>query len=57
MGMRTVLALSGDPLKVGPYEALATHVGDVDSSGDARDRGDERWRLAAQRTLATPTGS
>ena len=36
LGVRTVLALSGDPLKVGPYEALATHVGDVDSLGLTR---------------------
>ena len=27
------MALSGDPLKVGPYEEIATHVGDVDSLG------------------------
>ncbi|HTX07322.1 MAG TPA: methylenetetrahydrofolate reductase [Solirubrobacteraceae bacterium] len=33
MGVRAVLALSGDPLTVGPYEHLATRVGDVDSLG------------------------
>lgn len=35
-GIRTVLALSGDPLSVGPYESLATRVGDVDSAGLAK---------------------
>ena len=33
MGVRTVLALSGDPLSVGKYGELATHVRDVDSLG------------------------
>jgi methylenetetrahydrofolate reductase (NADPH) len=36
LGVRTVLALSGDPLHVGLYEGLATHVRDVDSLGLAR---------------------
>jgi methylenetetrahydrofolate reductase (NADPH) len=36
LGVRSVLALGGDPLKVGPYEGLATRVGDVDSVGLAR---------------------
>ena len=31
LGVRTILALSGDPLAVGPYDALATHVRDLDS--------------------------
>lgn len=31
LGVRTVLALSGDPLKVGAYAGLATHVPDLDS--------------------------
>lgn len=31
LGIRSVLALSGDPLKVGPYEGIATHVPDLDS--------------------------
>src|SRR5262249_31441986 len=57
MGVRTVLALSGDPLKVGPYEALATHVGDVDSLGLTRAiAAMNEGRLAAGETLATPTG-
>jgi methylenetetrahydrofolate reductase (NADPH) len=36
LGIRTVLALSGDPLHVGLYEGRATHVRDVDSLGLAR---------------------
>jgi methylenetetrahydrofolate reductase (NADPH) len=36
LGVRTVLALSGDPLKVGRYDGRATHVRDVDSLGLAR---------------------
>lgn len=31
LGVRTVLALSGDPLAVGPYDGLATHVRDLDA--------------------------
>jgi 5,10-methylenetetrahydrofolate reductase len=33
LGVRTVLVLSGDPLKVGHYEGAATHVRDLDSLG------------------------
>jgi 5,10-methylenetetrahydrofolate reductase len=36
LGVRTVLALSGDPLHVGLYEGRATHVRDVDSLGLAQ---------------------
>ncbi|MHA6615919.1 methylenetetrahydrofolate reductase [Pseudonocardia sp. DLS-67] len=36
LGVRTVMALSGDPLKVGRYEPLATHVRDLDSLGMIR---------------------
>jgi 5,10-methylenetetrahydrofolate reductase len=36
LGVRTVLALSGDPLHVGLYDGRATHVRDVDSLGLAR---------------------
>ena len=36
LGVRTVLVLSGDPLAVGPYEPLATHVRDVDARRLAR---------------------
>jgi methylenetetrahydrofolate reductase (NADPH) len=31
LGVRTVLALSGDPLSVGSYDGVATHVRDLDS--------------------------
>src|ERR1700677_2760688 len=33
LGVRNVLALSGDPLMVGKYAEIATHVRDVDSNG------------------------
>jgi len=33
LGVKTILALSGDPLKVGPYAELTKPVGDVDSTG------------------------
>jgi methylenetetrahydrofolate reductase (NADPH) len=36
LGVRTVLALGGDPLSVGLYDGRATRVGDVDSIGMAR---------------------
>jgi methylenetetrahydrofolate reductase (NADH) len=36
LGVRTVLVLSGDPLAVGPYEPLATHVRDLDARRLAR---------------------
>jgi methylenetetrahydrofolate reductase (NADPH) len=36
LGVRTVLALGGDPLSVGPYDGRATRVGDVDSVGMAQ---------------------
>jgi 5,10-methylenetetrahydrofolate reductase len=36
LGVRTVLALSGDPLHIGLYEGRATHVRDVDSLGLAQ---------------------
>ena len=36
LGVRTVLVLSGDPLSVGPYEPLATHVRDLDARRLAR---------------------
>jgi 5,10-methylenetetrahydrofolate reductase len=57
LGVGALLALSGDPLKVGRYEELATRVGDVDSTGlvglvTAMNEG----RLAAGETLSVPTG-
>jgi 5,10-methylenetetrahydrofolate reductase len=36
LGVRTLLALGGDPLSVGPYESIATPVSEVDSLGLAR---------------------
>ncbi len=36
LGVTSVLALAGDPLPVGPYEQLATHVGDLDGIGLAK---------------------
>src|SRR5579871_2134774 len=33
LGVRTILALTGDPLKVGPYEELTKPVGELDSAG------------------------
>lgn len=57
LGARSILALSGDPLKVGPYEQLATRVGDLESNGlvelVAKLNAGE---LAAGETLGTPTG-
>ena len=35
-GVRTVLGLTGDLMKVGKYEGLATQVGDLDSNGLAK---------------------
>jgi methylenetetrahydrofolate reductase (NADH) len=56
LGVRAVLALGGDPLKVGRYEGLATNVGDVDSTGFARLIGQlNAGRLAADEELGTPT--
>ena len=57
LGVGTILGLSGDPLKVGPYEEIATRVGDLDSIGLARliarmNAGE----LAAGEKLQTPTG-
>jgi methylenetetrahydrofolate reductase (NADPH) len=57
IGVRNLLALSGDPLRVGKYEQLATFVGDVDSNALIRlvtvlNAG----HLAAGETLSTPTG-
>jgi 5,10-methylenetetrahydrofolate reductase len=57
LGVRSILALSGDPLKVGPYESIASRVADIDGSGLARlVAGMNAGRLAADEELATPTG-
>ncbi len=56
LGVRAVMALSGDPLKVGPYEALSKAVGDVDSFGLARlIAAMNEGQLAAGETLKQPT--
>jgi methylenetetrahydrofolate reductase (NADPH) len=56
LGVRAVLALSGDPLKVGPYAELSKPVADLDSMGlleliAAMNGG----RLAAGEELSEPT--
>jgi 5,10-methylenetetrahydrofolate reductase len=57
IGVGSVLVLSGDPLKIGPYEPIATPVSDLDSTGLARlIAGMNEGRLAAGETLQTPTG-
>lgn len=57
LGVRNVLALSGDPLKVGKYADIATDVKDVDSGGLLRLIGGlNAGRLAAGETLKTPAG-
>jgi methylenetetrahydrofolate reductase (NADPH) len=57
LGVRNILALSGDPLKVGKYADIATKVGDVDSLGLVRlIKAMNDGELAAGEKLATPTG-
>jgi methylenetetrahydrofolate reductase (NADPH) len=57
LGVRAILALSGDPLEVGAYDGVATRVGDLDSSGLIRlVAGLNEGRLAAGETLEVPTG-
>jgi 5,10-methylenetetrahydrofolate reductase len=56
LGARSILALSGDPLKVGPYEPLATRVSDLDSNGLVRVAAQlNAGTLAAGETLGTAT--
>ena len=56
LGVRNILALSGDPLKVGKYADIATKVGDVDSLGLVRlIRKMNDGELAAGEKLTTPT--
>jgi methylenetetrahydrofolate reductase (NADPH) len=56
LGVRTVLALTGDPLSVGPYEGVATPVGDLDSLGLTRlVAAMNGGRLAADEPLSVPT--
>ncbi len=55
-GVKNLLVLSGDPLKVGKYAGLAKFVGDVDSNGLIRlVRQLNSGQLAAGETLSTPT--
>ena len=57
LGVRTVLALGGDPLAVGPYEGRATRVADVDSVGLAHMIASlNAGELLAGEPLASPTG-
>ncbi|MFZ1992759.1 MAG: methylenetetrahydrofolate reductase [Solirubrobacteraceae bacterium] len=57
LGVRTVLALGGDPLAVGPYDGRATRVGDVDSVGLAHMIASlNAGELLAGERLASPTG-
>jgi methylenetetrahydrofolate reductase (NADPH) len=56
LGVRTVLVLSGDPLAVGPYDTLATHVPDLDARRLARlITSMNGGFLAAGETLRVPT--
>jgi 5,10-methylenetetrahydrofolate reductase len=56
LGVGSVLVLSGDPLKVGPYESIAKPVSELDSVGLARlIAGMNDGHLAAGETLQTPT--
>ena len=56
LGVRTILALFGDPLAVGPYEGIATPVANVDSIGLIRlVAGMNAGRLAAGEELGVPT--
>jgi 5,10-methylenetetrahydrofolate reductase len=55
LGVKSILALSGDPLKVGPYEALTKPNADLDSIGlIALVSQLNAGRLAAGETLTTP---
>jgi len=57
LGVGAILALSGDPLKVGPYESIAKQVSNVDSTGLVRLIASmNAGKLAAGETLSTPTG-
>jgi 5,10-methylenetetrahydrofolate reductase len=56
LGVRSVMALSGDPLKVGPYEGLTTPVSDFDSVGLVRLIAQlNEGHLAAGEKLSDPT--
>jgi methylenetetrahydrofolate reductase (NADPH) len=54
--VHTVLALSGDPLKVGPYESIARPVSELDSLGLSKLIAEmNQGRLAAGEELESPT--
>ena len=56
MGVRSVLALGGDPVEIGPYEGRAAEVRDVDAAGLASViAGLNDGRLAAGEPLEIPT--
>jgi 5,10-methylenetetrahydrofolate reductase len=57
LGVRSVLALGGDPLRIGAYDGLAVEVRDLDAAGLARVvAGLNAGRLAAGEPLTVPTG-
>jgi methylenetetrahydrofolate reductase (NADPH) len=57
LGVRSILALSGDPLGIGPYEQIAKPVSDLDSTGLVRLAAQmNNGRLAAGEVLSVPTG-
>jgi 5,10-methylenetetrahydrofolate reductase len=57
LGVRNVLALSGDPLKVGRYAQVSKAVSEFDSLGLVRlIKQMNAGRLAAGETLSVPTG-
>jgi len=56
LGVRSILALTGDPLKVGPYESLTKPTSDLDSVGLLTLVANmNAGRLAAGETLQHPT--
>jgi methylenetetrahydrofolate reductase (NADPH) len=57
LGVRSVMALSGDPLTVGPYDGRTKAVSDFDSVGLVALVAEmNAGRLAAGEELSTPTG-
>jgi methylenetetrahydrofolate reductase (NADPH) len=57
LGVRSIMALSGDPLKVGPYEGKTKAVSDFDSVGLIRLVAEmNAGHLAAGEQLSSPTG-
>jgi 5,10-methylenetetrahydrofolate reductase len=56
LGVRNMMALSGDPLSVGPYEGRSTAVSEVDSVGLVKLAADmNQGHLLAGEQLAEPT--